>query len=453
MNKAAILGGHPVRTESLPVRKCFGEEEKEAVLGVMESGELSGFLAAPGKYFDGGPKVHEFEEIWAEKYGFGHAVSVNSWTSGLMAIIGAIGISPGDEVICTPYSMSASATCALFYGGIPVFADIEPDSFCLDPKSVEACITKRTKAIIVVHLFGGVADMDPIMEIAERHNLIVVEDAAQAPGAYYKGKPVGTIGHIGGFSLNFHKHIHSGEGGLIVTDDEELALRSRLIRNHGENYVDAYPDLPLDNSMGGNFRFTELQAAIAIEQFKKLPGILERRQELANHLTHRLTEVDSIACPKVRDESTHSWYFYPMRYNAQVAGLSRSLFVKSVNAEFPKPVSKEQVAMTQGYVYPLYKSRIYQEQIAMGKNGFPFNVNAPVEYLYPDGLCPVTEDCYENSLLLTGLIRDPLTIKDIDDLSDAICKVLESSEEIREKYKDNTDMNRVVSTVDVSSKI
>ncbi|MEI6414533.1 MAG: DegT/DnrJ/EryC1/StrS family aminotransferase, partial [Pseudomonadota bacterium] len=159
MSLPAILGGSPVRTQPFPSRRTMGAEERAAVLEVMDSDVLSAFIGGAGPLFLGGPKIRAFEQAWAERYGFRHAVSVNSWTSGLVMAIGAVGIEPGDEVICSPYTMSASATCALFYGGIPVFADIDPDTCCLDPKSVATRITERTRAIVVVHLFGHPADM------------------------------------------------------------------------------------------------------------------------------------------------------------------------------------------------------------------------------------------------------------------------------------------------------
>jgi dTDP-4-amino-4,6-dideoxygalactose transaminase len=451
MSIPSILGGELTRVNPIPARECMGKEERNAVQSVFDSQVLSGFLAAPGKYFNGGVKVKELEDLWCKEYGFKHAVSVNSWTSGLMTIVGAVGIEPGDEVICTPYTMSASATCVLFYGGIPIFADIEKDSYCLDYKSIEEKITKRTKAIIVVHLFGGIANMDKIMSIANKHNLLVIEDAAQAPGMYYHGKPVGTIGHIGGFSLNYHKHIHAGEGGVIVTNDDNLALRCQMIRNHGENYVDSHPEMAIDNTIGGNYRLSELHAAVAIEQLKKLTGILERRNKLASHLTHRLSNIDGISPPVVDKDSTHAWYFYPMQYDEDIVGISRALFVKAVNEEFLSPNSIEDVALTQGYVYPLYWARVYQERIAIGKSGFPFNFNAPVEYKYPKGLCPITDEMYKTKLVLTSFIRDPLTTEDIDDLADAIIKVIKNSDLILEKIGD-IDKGVVTTTVDIASK-
>ena len=204
----AILGGKKLVSKPLSTRVTMGAEEKKAAIDVIDSDIMSAFIGAPGKHFLGGKKVVEFERAWAEKYGFKHAISVNSWTTGLMVAVGACGIEPGDEVICSPFTMSASATSVLFYGGIPVFADISKDNFCIDPVSIESKITNRTKAILVVHIFGGPANMDAIMEIANKYDLKVIEDGAQSPGVFYKGKPVGAIGDIGGFSLNFHKHIH-----------------------------------------------------------------------------------------------------------------------------------------------------------------------------------------------------------------------------------------------------
>jgi perosamine synthetase len=202
-----------------------------------------------------------------------------------MIALGSVGIEPGDEVICSSYTMSASASCCFFYGAIPVFADIDPQNYCIDPKSFEKLITPRTKAIIVVHLFGGPADMDAILAIAKKHGIKVIEDAAQAPGVKYKGKPVGCLGDIGGYSLNYHKHIHTGEGGMLATNDPEIAKIARAIRNHGENTIETESPENFVNYVGGNFRLTELQAAIGIEQLKKLDKYVAMRQSLASRFT------------------------------------------------------------------------------------------------------------------------------------------------------------------------
>lgn len=425
----AILGGEPIRLEPFAERRTMGAAEREAAIKVLDSDVLSAFLGGAGQYFMGGEHVRRFEQAWAEQFGFKHAISVNSWTSGLMAAVGACGIGPGDEVIVSPYTMSASATCVLFYGGIPIFADIDPDNYCLDPASVEARVTPRTKAIIVVHIFGHPADMDGIMEVARKHQLRVIEDAAQSPGATYKGRPVGAIGDIGGFSLNYHKHIHVGEGGLLVTQDDTLARRACLIRNHGENAVEG-TDEPLDNAIGGNYRLTELQAAIACEQLRKLDIIVQTRQQLAAHVRRRLDGLPGLRVQAEPTDSTHAYYVLPLRFDAEAAGLSRHLFVKSVLAELPPAKGFESMPLTEGFVRPLYLSRIYQEQRALGSGGFPFNYNEGVTYAYPKGLCPVAEEAYEHSLLLSPLVRDPLNTADMDDLCAAIEKVLENAETI-----------------------
>lgn len=270
----AINGGTPVRTQLFPAYNTIGEEEKKAVMKVLDSGNLSQYLGAWTHDFLGGPTVRAFEEEWSRVTGVKHSISVNSNTSGLFTAVGAIGIQPGDEVIVSPYTMSASAIAPLVYGGIPVFADIDPLTFCMDPKSIEARITSRTKAILVVHIFGHPADMDSIMALAKKYNLYVIEDCAQAPMGKYKGQPVGAIGDLGVFSLNYHKHIHTGEGGVITTNSTTLAERCQMIRNHAENVTAPREEKDLTNLIGYNYRMTEIECAIGIEQLKKLPSLL-----------------------------------------------------------------------------------------------------------------------------------------------------------------------------------
>jgi dTDP-4-amino-4,6-dideoxygalactose transaminase len=437
MSKLAILGGTPIRTEDFPNRISMGSEEKSAALRVLDSDILSGFVGAAGKFFNGGKEVIDFENLWAGTYGFKNAISVNSWTAGLQVAVGAVGIEPGDEVICSPYTMSASATSVLFYGGIPIFADLDPNRYTLDPLSVERCITPRTKAIMVVHLFGYPADMDAIMSIAKKHGLKVIEDAAQAPGVYYKGRPVGAIGDVGGFSLNFHKHIHTGEGGLIVTNSDETALRCRLIRNHGENATEAYGVEDISNTIGSNYRYTELQAAIAIEQFKKLKGFLAHRTQLGQYLSSRLSSIPGLTVPAIESGSTHSYYMYPIRFDEGIIQISRNLFLRAVSAELPKPRFWDTTPLAEGYVKPLYLNPVYQKKIAIGKKGFPFNFNYGVTYEYYKGLCPITEKLYEKELMVTPLVREGMSMEDIKDFADAIEKVICNLHELKESNEDD----------------
>ena len=431
MSKLAIFGGTPVRVRDFPNRVSMGEEEKKAALRVLESDVLSGFVGAHGKFFDGGHEVKRFENLWVKTYDFSHAISINSWTAGLQIAMGAIGIEPGDEVICPPYTMSASATAALFYGGIPIFADIDPVRYTICPKSIEQKITKYTKAIVVVHLFGLSADMDPIMDIARKYNLKIIEDAAQAPGATYKGVPVGAIGDIGGFSFNFHKHIHTGEGGLLVTNDANLALRSRLIRNHGENAAEEMGVKDFSNLIGGNYRFTELQAAIGSAQFQKLDIILNKRRALANHLSEKLHGIDGLSLPFSEKGSENSFYMYPMRFDTNSFGISRNAFVRAVSAELPKAKYWDTTPLAEAYIKPLYINKIYENKIALGSKGFPFNFNKDRHYEYKKGDCPVTENLYEKELIITPLISEGLELEDLDDFCAAIHKVIENIDEVR----------------------
>ncbi|MEQ9447507.1 MAG: DegT/DnrJ/EryC1/StrS family aminotransferase, partial [Rhodospirillaceae bacterium] len=298
MEELAILGGAPAVREPLRAYRSIGDEETAAVAKVMETGLLSGFVGALCPEFNGGDEVRAFEHEWAADFAVRHAVTVNSNTSGLIAALGAVGIGPGDEVIVPPYSMSATVMAPLFYGGIPVFADIEADYFCLDVEQVEAAITPKTKAILAVNLFGLPADLSRLKALADERGLYLIEDNAQAPLATQNGVFAGTIGHIGVFSLNYHKHIHTGEGGVCTTNDDRLADRLRMIRNHGENVADELGGGDYTNLIGFNFRMTELSAAIGRIQLKKAKTLVQRRVEIAERLSAELSSLDGLTPPK-----------------------------------------------------------------------------------------------------------------------------------------------------------
>jgi dTDP-4-amino-4,6-dideoxygalactose transaminase len=314
---------------------AIGKEEKEAVLRVLEKGILSGYVGnyvsgEPGFY--GGQEIKDLENEWCKYFNAGNAVACNSATSGLWLACAAIGLKPGDECIVTPYSMSCSASMPLHFGCKPVFVDIEPDYYCIDPAKTEEKITDKTKAIIVVDLFGQPYDAEAINAIAKKHNLYVIEDAAQAIGATYKGKYAGTLGDIGVYSLNYHKHLTCGEGGIVITDDFLLSHKLRLLMNHAEAVVgDMYQVLyRQDTLVGMNMRMTELQAAIAREQLKKLDGILRRVRELAIHFP-----------VNVRDDCKHSFYRY-----AYTEGESR--------------VDDKIFGCKRGYVVPIFKLPLFR---------------------------------------------------------------------------------------------
>jgi perosamine synthetase len=421
--KLALLGGEPVSTQPWPVTNTIGKEEKNAVCEVLDSGVLSQFRASYGNDFFGGPVVKRLEEEWSQYFAVRHSVSMNSLTSGLFACIGAAGIGPGDEVVVTPTTMIASATCVVAYGAIPVFADIDPLNFCISRKTVEPKISSRTKAILVVHLFGFPVNMDDIMELAALHGLIVIEDCAQAPSATFNGRPVGTFGHMSGFSLNYHKTIHCGEGGIVVTNDDEFALRLQLIRNHGEAVVEDLKVSNLVNAFGGNYRMTELEAAVAREQLKKLGWLTEARIELAGYLTERLRGMPGLSLPGASEsESKHVYYVYAMNFDANLWGISRELFVKAIVAEG--------IELREGYVRPIYLEPMYQRKVAF-KGGGPFSSNENlVELKYEKGLCPVAENVHEQTLIFGKFCRWPLTIQHIEEIALAFEKVFESKKNL-----------------------
>ncbi|KQC04397.1 MAG: hypothetical protein APR53_03365 [Methanoculleus sp. SDB] len=416
MNKLALNGGTPVRNEAFPRYVTIGEEEKRAVMEVLDSTVLSKFLAKWSPDYYGGPKVRQLEREWAEYFRVRHAVSVNSATSGLYTAVGAAGVGPGDEVIVSPYTMSASATAAVVYGGIPVFADIDPEIFCITPESIEERITPLTKAIIAVDIFGHPADMDEIVEIARDRDIIVIEDAAQAPGASYKGRYAGTLADIGVFSLNYHKTIQCGEGGIIVTEHDDLAERCRMIRNHAEGAVGAKGVSNLVNMVGFNYRMTEIEAAIAREQLKKLDTLLESRITAAKFLTEHLKAIPGITPPVVRPDVSHGYYVYPIRYNSEIIGIPRERFVEALNAEG--------IPISSGYVEPIYMQPLYQRRIAFGREGFPFTYHGYRGKVdYSPGICPVTERMYYQEMMIADICHGNVSRSDQNDVIAAFEKV------------------------------
>ena len=435
MKKLAINGGLKVRNTKFPPYRPIGEEEKNAVLKVFESGVFSRFLGTWHQDFYGGPQVQALEKEWSEHFKVKHAIAVNSATSALYAAVGAIGVGLGDEVIVSPYTMTASSIAPLVYNAVPVFADIEEDYFCLSPESIEKNITPRTKAIIVVNIFGLPYDADKINAIAKKHNLYVIEDSAQSPGAKYNGKFAGTLGDIGIFSLNYHKHIHSGEGGIIVTNDDDLADKLKLIRNHAEAVVEGMGRKnSLVNMIGFNYRMTEIEAAISREQLKKLSNLLEERIKNVEYLSEKLSEIPCLEVAKVRPKATHSFYLNVIKFNQKIAGIHRNKFVEAVQAEL-MPIElreTEGVKVNYGYVKPLYLQPLYQEKIAYGKDGFPWTSESyKGNVSYQKGICPVVEKMHEDILITHELIRPGMLREDLDDVAAAFKKVWDNIRELK----------------------
>lgn len=319
----------------IPMAKpLIGEEEKQAVLEVLDSGILAQ-----------GSRVRMLEEGFAAVIGTRHAVATSNGTTALHLALLAHGIGPGDEVITVPFTFIASANAVLYCGARPVFVDIEPDTFNLDPEQIEAAITPRTKAILPVHLYGNPANMPRIMEIAARHSLHVIEDACQAHGATIDGRTVGSFG-TGCFSFYPTKNITTAEGGIITTDDDSVADTARLLRAHGMR-VRYYHEL-----LGYNFRMTDVHAAIGTAQLPKLAGFTERRIANAAYLSAHLP-ADKVQVPIVRPGTRHVFHQYTVRVRPPLSrdSVRQQLEAAGVGTEiyYPLPVHRQSIYLERGY--------------------------------------------------------------------------------------------------------
>ncbi|KZX13689.1 DegT/DnrJ/EryC1/StrS family aminotransferase [Methanobrevibacter filiformis] len=320
----------------------IGDEEIKEVVDVLKSG----FIAQ-------GPKVKEFEEEFAKYIGTKYAIATSSGTTALHTALLAIGVTSGDEIITTPFSFAATGNSILFTGARPVFVDIDPKTFNIDPEKIEDAITDNTKAIMPVQLYGQSVDMDPIMEIAKDHNLKVVEDAAQAHGALYKEKKVGNLGDIACFSFYPTKNMTTSEGGIITTNNKELADIAQSIRAHGESkryehYI-----------LGYNFRMTDISAAIGIAQLNKLDTFNNKRIANAEFLNNNLKDIDGIVTPKLQDDSKHVYH----QYTIKVEKGNRDDWIRFLNdngvgtgIHYPIPIYKQELYQNLGYTDRLLES-------------------------------------------------------------------------------------------------
>ncbi len=424
MKQLAILGGEPVIENSFPIYQTLGVEEELAVKKVIQNGVLSAYIGAKGEQFLGGACVRQFEEVFAEYFGVEHAVAVNSWTSGLIAAVGALGIEPGDEVIVTPWTMAATVTAILHWNAIPVFADIDPQTFNLNPIAVEQAISPYTKAIMVADIFGQGADMPALREIADRHDLKIIGDTAQAPGAFSDGKYTGTAADIGGFSFNYHKHMHCGEGGVVVTNDEDFARRLQLIRNHAEAVIESDDPNVLKNLLGYNFRMGEIEATIALEQLKKLEGNVASRQRAAKQLDNGLKDLQGLSTPFVSKGNTHVYYVYGITLDVESLGVSRKCIIDALRAEGVPSVME-------GY-QNIHRLPLFKNRIAYGSNGFPWSSDiCKREVTYSEGLCPVAEKLHDETFIGLGLCAHMYDEAEVELMIQAFHKVWENREQLK----------------------
>ncbi len=324
----AIDGGQPVRASFLPYgRQSVDEADIQAVVEVLRSDWLTT-----------GPKVAEFEEAFAARVGAAHAVSFTSGTAALHAAAFAAGIQAGDEAITTPMTFAATANCILYQGATPVFADVSADTLNLDPEQVAKKISPRTRAILPVDYAGHPADLNPIFEIAQRHGLVVIEDACHALGAEYEGKRVGSVADMTVFSFHPVKHITTGEGGMVATNNPQFAETLRRFRNHGissdarqrQSAGQWHYEMVL---LGFNYRLPDFACALGLQQLAKLDSNLARRREIAAHYTAAFREIPGIVSPTIRADVNPAWHLYPIRLDLAKLTADRAQVFHALRAE------------------------------------------------------------------------------------------------------------------------
>jgi perosamine synthetase len=386
----AILGGPPVRKHLLPYgHQSIGEEDIQAVVDVLRSDWLTT-----------GPRIAEFEEAFAAWVGAKYAVSFSSGTAALHGAAFAAGLKAGDEAITSPMTFAATANCVLYQNATPVFADVSPDTLNLDPQNAEACVTPRTKAILPVDYAGHPADLDAILRIAEKHGLVVIEDACHALGAEYRSRRVGGVAHMTVFSFHPVKHLTTGEGGMVATNNLDFAETLRRFRNHGiasdvrRRQVTGqwYYEMVL---LGFNYRLTDIACALGLTQLKKLEPNLARRRKIAEQYSSAFPNLTGVILPSVRSEVKPAWHLYPIRLDLEKLSVGRDEIFRALRAE--------NIGVNVHYI-PVHLHPYYRDHFG-----------------YEGGEFPVAEDAY------TRLISLPMfhgmNDSDVDDVIRAVARV------------------------------
>lgn len=391
MAKLAINGGPPVRTRPWPRWPQWDEREEQRVLAVLSGDDWGGFA----------PVVEEFEHAFAQHHGAAFGIAAVNGTQTLVAALMAAGIGPGDEVIVPPYTFIATASAVRLAGATPVFADIEADTYNLDPEAAAAAITSRTRAIIPVHFAGQAADMDRLTALAQRHGLLLIEDAAHAHGASWRGRMCGSLGDVGSFSFQSSKNMTAGEGGALTTNDQALAdaIRSRV--NQGRAIGGAWYEHP---NLGSNMRLSAWQAAVLLAQLERLTEQTDRRMACARRLNAFFADIEGFR-PMRWDERAdrHAFHLYMVRYDERAFGVPRDLFEQALEAEG--------IPCSTGYPFPLYR------QASLG----PAFTRA--------GACPNAEQACREAIWAPQwlLLADPA---EMDDVAEAVIKIRDHRDEL-----------------------
>jgi dTDP-4-amino-4,6-dideoxygalactose transaminase len=399
----ACRGGKPVRTRPFPGLRKWDYQELREVLDVFESG-------VTGRY--GGTKVEAFEKAFAEAYGVPHAVASTSGTAAIHVALGMLDPEPGSEVITAPITDLGTVSPILYQQCLPVFADVDPETFNLTPASIEALITERTVAILLVHLFGTPCDVGAVMAIARRHDLVVIEDCSQTHWTRLNGRLCGTIGHIGAFSLQSSKHMTTGEGGMTITADPRFGERGAFFQDKG--WARAAYGPRAYRFLAPNYRMPEILGAIGLAQLRKLPDIVRRRRELGDRLTAAIRSAPGLRPQRVLPGAEHSYWQYGLTVNA-AAPFTPAAFAEALRAEG--------VPCGAGYIgKPIFEcAQCCWQRTTFGTSGLPYTLPGVRDIRYDESTCPGAREAL-NRMVVWG-VHEAMLPEDIDDMAAAVLKV------------------------------
>ncbi|MGH7143685.1 MAG: DegT/DnrJ/EryC1/StrS family aminotransferase [Planctomycetota bacterium] len=402
---AAIAGGPKAKTVPYGAGKRFGPEELQQLKEALDQNTL---------FYAFGKKTAQFKAAWSAYTGVKHVITTSSGTAALHCAVAAAGVGVGDEVVTAPITDLGSVIGVLYQGAVPVFADLDPHTYMMTAESIAKVLTKNTRAVIVVHLAGNCADMDPIVKLCKKHKLVLIEDCAQSFGARdAKGRLAGTFGAFGCFSTNDFKHISTGDGGMVVTNNDGLALKAQLFSDKAYRR-DGSPNNP--EFLAPNYRMTELQAAVGIAQIAKLPKIVARRRQIGDRFTERIAGLPGLSAHGVKKGFCCTYWFYMFCIDEKKLGATRKEFVKAVAAEG--------ITLSLGYIdRPVYRYNLFTDRNILRHSEFPLtNKELKRRYEYPEGLCPVAEEIIATACRLP--VNEFFTDQDTEEVCEGLEKVV-----------------------------
>lgn len=401
----ALFGGPKAKTTPTGTFQRYGEEELA---------QLREALAQNTLFYAHGNKVKMLCERFAALHGMKHGIAVSSCSAAIHVAVASLNLEPGDEVITAPITDMGTVLGMLWCQLVPVFADLDPRTYNLNPASVEASITSRTRAIIAVHLAGAPCDLGALRAIADKYHLKLIEDCAQSYLAEYRGQYVGSYGDLSCFSVNEYKHISAGDGGLILTNDDDLAFRCRLIADKGydrsgQSRNRMTPFLAL------NYRMTELQGAVALAQLDKLQGIIAHYRAVGDRLHAGLQGIDGLLLPQCVDGGRSSYWFYMLRVDEEMLGVTRDWFLEAIQAEG--------VEAGPYIPLPIYRTGVFEDRATLGSSGLPFTLPGVNAGRYAEGACPVAEEILRICIVIG--ISMARSEREMDEIAAAFRKVAE----------------------------